>query len=119
MKEGVAVPLLFRVALTSDAKDYLKQHKTRRLWTLPVRQAVKVAKGEIEAPAAYRTGQRAKRERVDADGDAVMVRAASMGVLLSCICWHGVDLRRRHCSAVRPPQCFSTDVLMMTRGQEP
>lgn len=81
MKQGVAVPLLFRVAFTSDAKNWMKQHKTRRLWQLPVRQAVAVAQGKAELPEAPKahkpqrqSGGKAKREKLDEDGDAVMVR---------------------------------------------
>ena len=81
MKQGVAVPLLFRVAFTSDAKNWMKQHKTRRLWQLPVRQAVAVVQGTAalpEAPKAHKpqrhSGGKAKREELDKDGDAVMVR---------------------------------------------
>jgi hypothetical protein len=82
MKEGVAVPLLFRVALTSDTKDYLKQHKTRRLWTMPVRQAVAVAQGRAPEPVQYHGKQ--KRERVDKDGDALMVHR-SLAVISRCV----------------------------------
>ena len=102
MREGVAVPLLFRIAMTSDCKDYLKRRKTRRLWTMPMRKAISVAQGNEEPPPApkrhgggkegLQKGQRkgangrqatlapaeraprAKRERIDDDGDAVMVR---------------------------------------------
>jgi hypothetical protein len=81
MKEGVAVPLLFRVAITSDAKDYLTKRQTRRLWTMPVRQAVAIAQGKAELPVKVAKGprgrgaQKGKRDRLDADGDALMVCA--------------------------------------------
>lgn len=107
MRDGVAVPLLFRIAVTSDCKDYLKRGKTRRLWTMPVRKAISVAQGKEPAPAPKRHGGgreappapkprgrgkggqqnrappehgalRGKRERVDEEGDVVMVRPAAL-----------------------------------------
>lgn len=81
MKEGVAVPLIFRVAVTSDAKKYLAQRQTRRLWTMPVRQAMAIAQGTAEPPAQVAKGSRGrgaqggKRDRSCADGDVVMVCA--------------------------------------------
>jgi hypothetical protein len=105
-RQGFAVPVLFRVAMTSDAKDYLAKRKTRRLWTMPVHKALSVARGDDPKPhserpnkeqhqqprkykqrhleaqghAAADNGARhseasgGKRERVDRDGDVIMVR---------------------------------------------
>eukprot|EP00892_Ulva_mutabilis_P011390 jgi/Ulvmu1/8623/UM046_0023.1 len=83
-KSGVAVPLLFRVATSSDAKNPLRQHKRRGLWKLPVRQALQVVQSgaDVEdegAPQGGRPrgrgsvqGRGGKRSRLDADGDVVM-----------------------------------------------
>jgi hypothetical protein len=107
-KKGVAVPLLFRVAMTSDAKDYLAKRKTRRLWTMPMEKALALAQAGKDAKATSKHGTAhtnhrkqkhlhvhhqsspgglnvpengthhsqicSKRDRVDDDGDAIMVR---------------------------------------------
>lgn len=86
-KSGVAVPLLFRVATSADAKNPLKQHKRRGLWKMPVRQALEAVQSgtaveEGGPPEGARPrgrgsvqgGRRGKRSRLDEDGDVVMVR---------------------------------------------
>lgn len=97
-KSGVAVPLLFRVAVSTDAKNPLKQHKRRGLWKMPVRQALEVvqsgadvedAGGPPEAPRprgrGSAQGRRGKRGRLDDDGDVIMVRAVHV-VVAVCAC---------------------------------
>jgi hypothetical protein len=88
-KQGVAVPLLFRLAATSDRKNYMAKHRTRNLWKMPVRQALAVASGAAPAEDGggvkkhRRRGEgraggkqaQGKRSRTDADGDEIMVRA--------------------------------------------
>jgi hypothetical protein len=95
-KSGVSVPLMFRIATTADCKDPLKRHRQRRLWKMPLREALEVAKQQAEAGgpeedaggaagavdaaehmqgAGGRKGRvRGKRARIDGDGDVVMVR---------------------------------------------
>ena len=113
VKQGVAVPLLFRLALTSDAKNYMSKHKTRGLWKLPMRQAVAIAQGKEEVPAPKQhqrgggSGPRGrggeggfgKRGRFDDDGDAVMVRSSAFFCLLDRPCFLDTCLgsRRGNC----------------------
>lgn len=88
-KSGVAVPLLFRVATSADAYNPLRQHKRRGLWKMPVRQALEAvqsgAADEEEAPpervrprgrGSVQGGRHGKRDRLDEDGDVVMVRTS-------------------------------------------
>lgn len=92
-KSGVAVPLIFRVATSSDTKNPLKQHKRRGLWKMPVRQALEAVQSgaDLEDSGGPQPrgrgsvqGGRGKRSRLDSDGDVIMVCPPAACVRMSC-----------------------------------
>jgi hypothetical protein len=118
-KSGVSVPLIFRVATTSDCKNPMKKHKRRNLWKMPLRDALEVAKAHAEGGGAAaaddemhaadgeaqgrkRGASGAKRGRVDEDGDVIMVRHLNpeSSLLMSCLLSE-LLAGKRPCNAVR------------------